>query len=342
MTAMTSGPSPGSRGIGTQRVRSAGERSSGHLREVLAGPRPAQHEMQATTAAFTPLLDGSVPWVHRIWVAAAFLLGVISRDALGDPDAVGPALERALDLAEADQVLLPLLASPASGRPERQGRHPAAPAASISRVVDLLARANGPAAPPGEPGPALRGPDPIRGAGAALPADQPVHAGNRRRALPIDEHRQDASAAPVPEARREQPHRGRRAGPRPRPARTAAPPSTRTGLAWRARLQTGSFLASSSRSQRDGLGWIAVEHVGGVRRRFGVPREDEQAEYVSRHRRATSCGAPRCQSLASAPSQSAMSVRGATAPGYRARRAAAGGPRVAPDRVKCLRANRVT
>ena len=151
MTAMTSGPSPGSRGIGTQRVRSAGERSSGHLREVLAGPRPAQHEMQATTAAFTPLLDGSVPWVHRIWVAAAFLLGVISRDALGDPDAVGPALERALDLAEADQVLLPLLASPASGRPERQGRHPAAPAASISRVVDLLARANGPAAPPGEP-----------------------------------------------------------------------------------------------------------------------------------------------------------------------------------------------
>jgi LuxR family maltose regulon positive regulatory protein len=151
MTAMISDPSPGARGEGTQRMRSAGERTSGHLREVFAGPRSPQHELQATTAALTPLVDGSVPWVHRIWVAAAFLLGVISRDALGDPDAVGPALERALDLAEADHVQLPLLASPASGRPERQDGYPAAPAASISQVIDLLARANGTAAPPGEP-----------------------------------------------------------------------------------------------------------------------------------------------------------------------------------------------
>ena len=150
MTAMISDPSPGARGKGTQRMGPVGEGASGHLREVFAGPRPAQHELQATTAGLTPLLDGSVPWVHRIWVAAAFLLGVISRDALGDPDAVGPALERALDLAEADQVLLPLLASPASGRPERQDGYPAAPAASISQVIDLLAQASGPAAPPGE------------------------------------------------------------------------------------------------------------------------------------------------------------------------------------------------
>jgi LuxR family transcriptional regulator, maltose regulon positive regulatory protein len=147
MTAMISGPSPGARGEDTQRMRSAGERTTGHLREVFAGPRSAQHELQATTAALTPTLDGSVPWTHRIWVAAAFLLGAISRDGLGDPDAVGSALERALDLAEADQVLLPLLASPPSG----WDRHPAARTASISQIVDLLAQANGPAAPPGEP-----------------------------------------------------------------------------------------------------------------------------------------------------------------------------------------------
>ena len=128
-------------------MRSAGERTTGHLREVFAGPRSAQHELQAATAALTPTLDGSVPWTHRIWVAAAFLLGAISRDGLGDPDAVGSALERALDLAEADQVLLPLLASPPSG----WDRHPAARTASISQIVDLLAQANGPAAPPGEP-----------------------------------------------------------------------------------------------------------------------------------------------------------------------------------------------
>jgi hypothetical protein len=233
MTAMISGPSPGARGKSPHRVRSDRDRASEHLREVFAGSRSAQHELQATTAP----LDGSVPQVHRIWVAAAFLLGVISRDALGDPGAVGPALERALDLAEADQVLLPLLTSPASRWPERQDRYPAAPAASISQVVDLLAQANGPAAPPGEPALACEALTRSEVWVLALPADQSVHAGSRRRALPIDEHGQDASAAPVPEARREQPHRGRRAGPRPRPARTSAPRSTRTGLTWRARLQ---------------------------------------------------------------------------------------------------------
>ena len=151
MTAMISDFSPRTRGKGTQRMCSAGERTRGHLREVFTGPRPAQHEVHATTAALTPPLDGSVPGVHRIWVAAAFLLGVISRDALGDPKAVGSALERALDIAEADQVLLPLLAFPASGRPERHDGYPAAPAASISQAIDLLAQANEPAAPHGEP-----------------------------------------------------------------------------------------------------------------------------------------------------------------------------------------------
>jgi LuxR family maltose regulon positive regulatory protein len=116
-------------------MRSAGERTSGHLREVFAGPLSARDELPATTAALTPLLDGSVPWGHRIWVAAAFLLGVISRDALGDPDAVGPALERALDLAEADQVLLPLLASPVAQAdgPAAQPGQPALPCEALTR-----------------------------------------------------------------------------------------------------------------------------------------------------------------------------------------------------------------
>ena len=151
MTAMTSDSPFGARGQATSRARSVGERTSGHLREVFAGPRSAQHELPATTAALAPLLDSSVSWVHRSWVAAAFLLGVISRDALGDPDAVGPALERALDLAEADQLLRPLLAPQAPGLPEHRVQHPAAPVPSISEVVDLLTQASGPTASPAEP-----------------------------------------------------------------------------------------------------------------------------------------------------------------------------------------------
>jgi LuxR family maltose regulon positive regulatory protein len=98
------------------------------------------------TAALTPVLDGSVPWVHRAWVAVAFLLGAISRDVPGDPDAVRPTLERALDLAEADQLMR--LTPQAPGLPERRAQHPAAPAALISEIVDLLAQASGPAATP--------------------------------------------------------------------------------------------------------------------------------------------------------------------------------------------------
>jgi DNA-binding CsgD family transcriptional regulator len=45
------------------------------------------------------LLSGEiadVPVAHRTWVVA-FLLGAMARDALGDPDAAGRALQRALD-----------------------------------------------------------------------------------------------------------------------------------------------------------------------------------------------------------------------------------------------------
>jgi LuxR family transcriptional regulator, maltose regulon positive regulatory protein len=151
MTAMTGDSALGARRKATRRERPGGEHTSGHLREVFAGPRPAQHELPATAAALTAPLDGSVPWVHRAWVAAAFFLGVISRDSLAEPDAVRAALECVLHLAEADQFLLPRLAPQAPGLPERRARHRAAPAASISQIVDLLAQASEPVATPAEP-----------------------------------------------------------------------------------------------------------------------------------------------------------------------------------------------
>jgi LuxR family transcriptional regulator, maltose regulon positive regulatory protein len=141
----------GARGKATRRARSDGEPTGGYLREVFAGSQSAHHELQATTAALTPMLDGSVPWVYRVWVAVAFLLGAISRDVPGDPDAVRPTLECALDLAEADQLLLPRLTPQAPGRPERRAQHPAAPAAWISAIADLLAQAREPTATPAEP-----------------------------------------------------------------------------------------------------------------------------------------------------------------------------------------------
>jgi LuxR family transcriptional regulator, maltose regulon positive regulatory protein len=151
MTAMTGDSALGARRKATRRERPGGEHTSGHLREVFAGPRPAQYELPATAAAVTSPLDGSVPWVHRAWVAAAFFLGVISRDSLADPDAVRAALERVLHLAEADQFLLLRLTPQSPGLLERRAQHRAAPAASISQIVDLLAQASEPAATLAEP-----------------------------------------------------------------------------------------------------------------------------------------------------------------------------------------------
>jgi hypothetical protein len=51
----------------------------------------------------TAMISDSSPRAHRVWVAAAFLLGVMARDTLGDPYATGYALQRALDLAGSDQ-----------------------------------------------------------------------------------------------------------------------------------------------------------------------------------------------------------------------------------------------
>jgi LuxR family maltose regulon positive regulatory protein len=117
--------------------------ATGEIGEVFAGPRLAWRDRQAAPAALTALLG--VPRAHRAWVVAAFLLGAITCDALGDPDAV----ERALDLAEAGKTLFPFLIQRAPELPDHQARQRAAAAALISEAVDLLARAGRPA-PPGE------------------------------------------------------------------------------------------------------------------------------------------------------------------------------------------------
>jgi LuxR family transcriptional regulator, maltose regulon positive regulatory protein len=71
------------------------------MSDVFARPRLARKGWPATAVAM-PLPDG--PGAYRAWMVAAFLLGTIVRDALGDPDAAGRVLQRVLDLAEPDQV----------------------------------------------------------------------------------------------------------------------------------------------------------------------------------------------------------------------------------------------
>ena len=99
------------------------------------------------TATLAPVLDGSAPVAAPALQVQSFLLEAIARDALGDPGAAERALERALDLAEPDGMLLEFLLHPAPGLLERQARHGTGHAALIAEIPgtarDLSARAHG-------------------------------------------------------------------------------------------------------------------------------------------------------------------------------------------------------
>ena len=127
----------------------ARERASAEMRTALAcaaarPARPAGGDGRARARSST--VPSGRPSSH---VVVALLLEATARDALGDPDAAGRALERALDLAEPDRVLIPFLVHPAPGLLQRHARHATAHAALIAEILSLLAGTSRPAAPPG-------------------------------------------------------------------------------------------------------------------------------------------------------------------------------------------------
>ena len=104
----------------------------------MATLRLAQDDPHAAITALAPVLDGSAPVVPA-WLARAFLLEAIARDALGDSPATTTALERALDLAEPDGMLTLFLLHPVPGLLQRQTRQRTAHPALIADILSLLA-----------------------------------------------------------------------------------------------------------------------------------------------------------------------------------------------------------
>jgi LuxR family maltose regulon positive regulatory protein len=134
------------------------DRDSGEMRTATAVLRLAQDDPAAAVAVLAPVLDGSRPLLARGWLARAFLLEAIARDALGDGDGADRALERALDCAEPDGTMLPFLLHRVPDLFLRHVQHRTAHAALIAEIQGLLA-ARKLAAPPDEPRPPL---EPLR------------------------------------------------------------------------------------------------------------------------------------------------------------------------------------
>jgi LuxR family maltose regulon positive regulatory protein len=134
---------------------------------AVAALRLAQDNPRAATAAHAPVLDSPAPGSHQVWLIVALLLEASAQDALGEREAAGRALERGLDLAEPDGLLLPFLLHPVPELLERQARQRTAHPALIRKIISTLrgrtpggrTPSAGPptpaAAPPAAPAPGL-------------------------------------------------------------------------------------------------------------------------------------------------------------------------------------------
>jgi LuxR family maltose regulon positive regulatory protein len=130
-------------------------RDHAETRIAAATLRLSQGNPQAATDVLAPVLNGSDSVLPRTTQVRAFLLEAIARDALGDAGGASRALERALDLAEPDGVLLPFLLHPTSLL-ERHAPHRTTHAALIA---EIMSRRDGTRpAPAGGDRPGLREP----------------------------------------------------------------------------------------------------------------------------------------------------------------------------------------
>jgi LuxR family maltose regulon positive regulatory protein len=133
------------------------DRYSGEIRISEAALRLVQDDPRTAAAVLAPVLDGSavIVWQTGLWLAQAYELEAIAREAMGDPAAADSALERALDLAEPNGDLMPFLLYPAAALLERHSGQHTAHAALIAEIRSLLA----PTAPPSAP--LVSGPRPL-------------------------------------------------------------------------------------------------------------------------------------------------------------------------------------
>ena len=115
------------------------EREHAETRAALASIHVAERNARGAIDVLAPVLAGTAPIVRDFSLINALLLDALARDALGDAKAAEDDVERALDLAEPDALVLPFLIVPARDLVERHPRHRTAHAALLANILDVLA-----------------------------------------------------------------------------------------------------------------------------------------------------------------------------------------------------------
>jgi LuxR family maltose regulon positive regulatory protein len=92
-----------------------------------------------------PVVEGAPQVLNmRRATVHALLLDAAARDQLGDPRAAEASIERALELAECDGMILQFMLVPVRELLERHPRHRTAHATLLSTILDVLAGSSSP------------------------------------------------------------------------------------------------------------------------------------------------------------------------------------------------------
>ena len=108
-------------------------------RIALAAIHLAERDPRGALDVLAPVLAGEAPVIADYALPNAFIVAAVARDLIGDSRAAEDDVERALDLAEPDALVLPFLLTPARALLEGHPRHRTAHAALLSSILDVLA-----------------------------------------------------------------------------------------------------------------------------------------------------------------------------------------------------------
>jgi LuxR family maltose regulon positive regulatory protein len=115
------------------------EREYAEIRAGLAAIHLAERDARGAIGVIAPVLAGTAPIVRDFSVVDALLLDALAHDMLADTTATADDVERALELAEPDALILPFQIVPASDLLARHPRHRTAHAALLVDILGVLA-----------------------------------------------------------------------------------------------------------------------------------------------------------------------------------------------------------
>jgi LuxR family transcriptional regulator, maltose regulon positive regulatory protein len=115
------------------------KRETSDMRLAAAVIHLAEREPELAVDVLVPVIEGLAAAIHRPSATTeAHVLDAVARDHLGDTRAAEASLERALQLAEPEGLMLPFALAPVRGLLERHPRHRTAHATLLATILDVL------------------------------------------------------------------------------------------------------------------------------------------------------------------------------------------------------------